>query len=294
MLSIVVVLQTPPISIASSHSMEQNVSAPPSDTDDSEINVKLLEAFTVEQSASHIEVANKNRIYVTRWTYDDSGAITTFDGSGNKVKFIKGSRHNYSGITLSKLGYIFALNTSKHRIEEYNGANGKAIKYMKLDLCRDPQAIDMMPSGEVLVVDQEGNAVILYPNVKSGKPKVIKHEEIREPYDIACVDNAFYVTCAATKCVLKMSVAGELLWSYGTKSTKGKLKKPQGVCTDEDGKLYVVDANGILVFSEDGELEGRLYEKQTAQTRKPWYISVRDGLIAVLCDRNVVKLYQRL
>lgn len=280
-------------------SVETNTSNNPSDDGEPDIFVKNLTKFSVSESASHIEIANSNRIYVTRWTYDEDGTVCTFDRNGKKSKFIHSGRHNYSGITLSKLLFVFTLNTSKNRIEEYSGVDGKKVKFIKLDLCRDPHAVDIMPTGEILVIDQERNCVIVYPNSKKGntKPRILKHDLVKEPYDIATTADGFYITCAITRCLVKMDLEGNIIWSYGnTSGTKRRLKVPQGVCVDDVGHVYVVDRGNdtIFVFTKDGELKGRIAEEKGEQMQKPWYISVRDGIMAVLFSHNVVKTYQFL
>lgn len=283
--------------MGSQQSVETNTSQNVSEDDDAEILVEELSRFNVKESASHIEVANKNKIHVTRWTYDDDGAIDTFDQNGKKVKCIHSGHQNFSGVTLSRLGFLFALNTSKNRIEEYGSADGRKVKNFKLDICSDPQAVDIMPSGEVLVVDQERHRIIVYPNNKRSisKPRAITHSLLREPYDIATTNGAFYVTCAATHCVLKMDLDGEVLWSYGqSDKTSKRFKSPQGVCVDEVGLVYVVDKvlNCIYVFNKDGQLKGRITDKGRGAMKRPWYVSVRDGLLAVLFSHNIVKTYQ--
>lgn len=283
--------------MGSQQSVETNASVNVCEDDDAEILVEQLTQFPVKESASHIEVAGKNRIYVTRWTYDDNGAIETFDKSGNKVKCIHSGRYNYSGVTLSKLGFVFSLNTSKNRVEEYGSADGKKVKHFKLETCSDPQAVDIMPTGEVLVVDQERHRIVIYPNNKksSAKPRAIKHSLLREPYDVAAINDCFYVTCAATRCLLKMDLEGNVLWSFGqSEDTRNKLKTPKGVCVDEVGLVYVVDCghNCIYVINKDGQLKGKITQNDKVQMKQPWNVSVRDGLLAVLFSHNIVKTYQ--
>jgi len=296
-MSIIYVFQTPPVSNGSQLSVETNTSSIPSDEGEPEIPIKQLTKFVVPSSASHIEVANNNKIYATRWTYDEDGSVWTFDRNGKKMKFLQSGHHDYTGITLSKLGFIFALNSSKKRVEEFNGINGKKVKQFKLDLCSDPHAVGIMPTGEVLVVDQEKNSIIVYPNNKklSVKPRRIKHELIQEPYDIATTAEGFYVTCAKTRCLLKMDLSGNVIWTYGGSSVgKRRLRAPQGVCIDDEGRVYVVDKgnHNVLVFTKDGELKGHLCDKDSPEPMKnPWYISVRDGLLAILFSHNVVKTY---
>lgn len=274
--------------------------SPSDDVEILEMPVRQLKKFVVTESASSVAVASKNRIYATRWTYDEDGTVSTFDGSGKKIKFIhNGGHYNYSGITISKLGFVFALNTSKNRVEEYSGIDGKKKRQFKLDGCRDPQAIAIMPTtGEVLVVDQERNCIIVYPNHKKtdAKPRHIKHELIKEPYDVAAAQDGFYVTCAGTHCVVKFDIEGKVIWSHGNKKDpKRRFKKPQGVCVDESGNtVYVVDRlnHSIFVFSKDGELKGKLVEKVDGQLQNPWYMSVRDGILAVLFSHNIIRTYE--
>ena len=280
-------------------SVETNTSINPSEDGEMEIAVTPLTRFTVTESASHIEVANRNKIYVTRWTYNESGGVCTFDSNGKKMKFVHSGHHNYSGITLSKLGFIFALNTSKTRVEEFGGVDGKKVKQIKLDLCRDPQAVDIMPSGEILVVDQEKHRIIVYPHSKKGgaKPRIITNELLREPYDIATCEDGFYITSGRTRTLLKMDLDGNIEWKYNEQSRDGKktVKLLQGVCTDEVGDVYVVDRdnNAILVLTSDGDFKGRIKVKETAnKNQRPWYVSIRDGIMAVLFSHNLVRTYQ--
>lgn len=283
--------------MGSQQSVETNASQNASEDDEAEILVEQLSRFSVKESASHIEVASKNKIHVTRWTYDDDGAIDTFDQNGKKMKCIHSGHQSFTGITLSKLGFLFALNTTKKRIEEYGSADGRKVKNFKLDYCNDPQAVDIMPSGELLVVDQERHRVIVYPNNRksNSKPRAITHSLLREPYDVAATNDGFYVTCAATHCLLKMDLNGEVLWSFGDSGDSSKkFKAPQGVCVDEVGMIYVVDKalNCIYMFNKDGQLKGRITDKGREAMKRPWYISVKDGLMAVLFSHNIVKTYQ--
>jgi len=234
---------------------------------------------------------------VTRWTFDDNGSVQTFDGQGKKIKLLQCNKCNYSGISLSKLGFVFTLNVSKHRIEEYSGVNGKKIKSIKLErVCRDPHALDVMETGQVLVVDQESNKIIVYPNSRVNKPPtVIKHELMREPCDVAATKDCFVVTSMLTKSLLKLDLNGKLIWSYGLRGgSKGKLLKPHGVCVDEEGRIYVVDqgVNTIYRFTADGELEGKLCDKQNGTMKMPWYVSVRGGIVAVLYRHNIAATYE--
>lgn len=282
--------------MGSQQSVAQNSPSAPSDPDEAVIPIRQTARWVVEGTASNIEVSNKNRILVSRWTYDDNGSISAYDTTGKKVKFVHNSKHNYSGLTISKLGFIFAINTSKHRIEEYGGADGKKVKTFKLDSCRDPWSLDVMPaSGNIVVVNQDAHSVLIYPQSKGEKPKVIRHELLKEPYDVACAEDGFYVTCAATRHVLKFDTSGDFLWSYnGTKEGKSKLGFPQGICLDSDGLIYIVDKQNcsILVLNSDGEVKGRLRDEEKTTNRMPWYVSIRDGIIAILFDHNVVKTYE--
>lgn len=280
--------------MGSSLSVDQTSSYPPSEFDDSEIVIQQIFKWNVDDSASNIEVANRNKIHVTRWTYDDRGAVTTYDANGMKVKFISG-HHNYSGIAISKMGFIFVINTSKGKLEEYSSETGKKIRSSKLEMCRDPHAVDVTAAGEIVVVDQEANAIRIYPNAKCREPKVVRHELMKEPNDVVCTDDGFFVSCGKTKCILKFNYSGEKVWAFNDNPEgKSKLRHPKGMCVDEKGSLYVVDRDNksILVFNKSGELKGRLCDKEHETSRKPWYISVRDGTIGILYEHNLVRTYK--
>ena len=244
-------------------------------------------------------MANRNRVYVTKWSYDDKGSVETYDCSGNKIKFVHAKNSSFGGITISRLGFIFVINTTKNRIEEFSGADGKKVKDFKLSLCADAYAVDILPTGEVIVVDQEKNRVVIYPNVKksSSQPKILKNELIKNPHDVAACADGFYITCLGSRCLLKMDLDGNIVWKHSGQADDSTKESGifHGVCTDESGNVYVVDRENeaVIVLTKDGELKGRIRVRERAfKGQRPWFISVRDTILAVLFSHNTVRTYQ--
>ncbi|KAK7490854.1 hypothetical protein BaRGS_00017910, partial [Batillaria attramentaria] len=75
---------------------------------------------------------------------------------------------------------------------------------------------------------------------------------LKQPNFLACVNGNILVTDRQDKSLICMDQAGEVKFTFRG-STKDGLIGPQGVCTDQSGRAYLIDSGNVFLVSPEGK-----------------------------------------
>ncbi|KAJ8025585.1 Tripartite motif-containing protein 3 [Holothuria leucospilota] len=108
------------------------------------------------------------------------------------------------------------------------------------------------------------------------------------PYSVSYYDQAFFITAMKGQRVIKYDLNGKEMQRFG----ESHLKRPTGIAIDDDGTIYVADAelSSVVVFASNGEWKKTIRHTSSSGDGKelsnPWFIKFNSQGQLVVCDYN--------
>lgn len=125
----------------------------------------------------------------------------------------------------------------------------------------------------LIIISDTGNSRLQIFNEKGTLIRIIRHEKMIRPMQIALHDDKLYVPEYQNDLILIFNLSGELLKTIGVSGKgPGEFDAPAGVAVDSEGRIYVADFynHRIQVFNKNG-----VFLKQIGKTGEKSFLPGR-------------------
>ena len=157
----------------------------------------------------------------------------------------------------------------------------------------DATHITYLSHGQIIVTDMINNRLQRI-NKYGETVTVYSGENILEPLSTCLTSEGnIALTSRRRKCVLIISITGELLWSFGS----GFFQAPSGVCLDKNGRFIVTDirSDRVSLHSPDGQFVSYIGNPQIEEQRfyRPRYVCVapRGEIVVSDSGNHAIKVF---
>jgi len=246
-----------------------------------------------------ITVDVEKNIYVA-----DTGnnRIQKFSPSGEFINFFGGfgwgsDQFDEPVAIFGEMGLdIYVVDKNNHRIMRFD-PKLNFISSLQLNDTADemyrfqfPVAIAVSELRDKYVIDSENGRVIRYNAFDNAEEHFGGYSStgipLDEPVDVAIFQNQkIYIADAGQKCIVVYDYFGNYIEYIG----KNIVQNPSGLCTDEEGRLYVCDKDSreVKIFKRNGEFSRNI--------REPGFKILRDiacrGDELFIIDQETSRIY---
>lgn len=237
--------------------------------------------------AHALSFADSDTLYVSRTRGGDaySGGVDVCKVStGKKEEYLR-EKCDYYALLAGEDGEIIARNGTMNELEIYSGLK---VKVMEKDLpAGQHKGMAITRDKRILVCDKRSDCIRVYDHSLE-LVKVLTNEDIVKPFYIAATQSGFVFTrMGPNPAVVKMDSEGNELWTF-------ELDYPQGVAVDNNGDIYVCDAENdrIVMITTDGSQSFDMVTAKQLDGTSPFSIAICDTCLAVqLRDSDKIKLF---
>ena len=206
------------------------------------------------EDARHIAVDAEGRIYVAEYI---GGDVSVFDPEGEFLsRWNTGDRElPIRGFDIDRQGRLYIA--QRGTLRRFEAQTGKLIDELQnapdfvddVAVFLDGSVITSSSRDLVVVFDAEGKRILDLPKAVEG---ITGSTELDTRL---AVDGrgGFYLLAGFNSTVLQFSPEGKFVNRFGSRGNEpGQFRSLQDVAVDSQGRIFVADSNGVLVFSPDG------------------------------------------
>src|SRR5260221_4696092 len=239
--------------------------------------------------ARYVAVDGNGNIFTGDYT---SGRVQKFDSSG---KFIKSwtvtGKTPLRWLAADQQGNFYAVRDGA--IIKYDGTNTASIATFKADNYDD---LVVLPDGGLLTYTSSIDGDIVWSNdkgkeVKRAKNAINSQSESSE-LDVKIAAGGLgnvYALVWFTSAVYKFTADGKFVNKFGSQgNSAGQFQSVQAIAVDGQGRVYVADINGVLIFDPSGRYISTI-KLQVGTV--PFGMSFTGKGDLVVTDRNKVSVY---